>query len=426
MRSLLLYLPMPAWRRAAAVVLLASIAGVAGAEDSSPLSLAEAVRLAETQAPSLDARQAAVAAATDAIGPAGELPDPELVAGIDNLPVSTDAAFSVSRDFMTMRKIGVMQTFIRRDTRDSRSRRAQAVAEGERARLVNARLDVREAAARAWIARWTAERRLTLLASLRARADAQVDAARAALTSGRGSAAEGIAAQSARALLEDRISQAQRDVDGARAEFARWLPGQAGRALGEAPAWGDLGRDPDAILQHVGVHREMLTYDAAENVAQAELALARAQKRPDWTVEFDVAHRSPPFSNMVSLQVRIPLPLFAARRQDPLVASKLAAAEQVAAERQDALRMHEADLRKTLATWQRALERAQRYERTILPLADARADASLAAYRGGGGDLQGALAALDDAVEQRIAYTGLLSELGQAWAELHFAFLQEP
>ena len=50
---------------------------------------------------------------------------------------------------------------------------------------------------------------------------------------------------------------------------------------------------------------------------------------------------------------------------------------------------------------------------------------ALAAYRGGRGDLQATLSAFDNAIEQRVAYTGLLNDLGQAWAALHFAYPEE-
>src|SRR5262249_51945395 len=142
-------------------------------------------------------------------------------------------------------------------------------------------------------------------------------------------------------------------------------------------------------------------------------------------VEFDFAQRGPQYSNMVSLEVRVPLPLFASRRQDPQIASKLAAAQQVEAERADALRMHTADLRKLIATWRSAVERSRRYERELLPLADDRAEAALAAYRGGRGELQPTLSAFDNAVDQRVAYTELLNTLGQSWASLHYAFPRE-
>lgn len=408
------------------VLALSIVPPVSAADvDSRPLSLTEAVHLAEAQAPAITARQAAAESAQRAIDPAGALPDPQLVAGIDNLPVTGSDAFSINSDFMTMRKVGVMQEFPRREKRRLRTERAQATAAREQALLMSEQLSVQESVARAWIALATAERRLQLLHELEPRAQAQVSAANASLSAGRTSAADGIAAKSSQAMLGDRISQAKREVEDARAEFARWLPDEAARPLGEAPDWSQLGADPDAIVANAGHHRELLAYDAAEQVATTEIALARADKRPDWSVELDYAKRGPGNSSMISLEFRIGLPIFPTHRQDPMIASKQAALAQLEAEREDARRMHTAALRKTVATWRSAYDRVQRYERELLPLATDRADAALAAYRGGRGDLQASLTAFDQAIDERIAYTELEDALGQSWAALHFAFPKE-
>jgi outer membrane protein TolC len=409
------------------LVVTLTIAPVAFAVDvdTRPLSLDEAVRLAEDDSPAINARKSAVESAEDAVAPAGALPDPQLVAGIDNLPVTTGDAFNVTRDFMTMRKVGVVQDFPQRDKRRSRTERAQAVAERERALLTTERLSVRESVARAWIARASAEHRLQLLQALQPRAEVQVAAATAALSGGRGSAADGIAAKSAQASLADRISQVEREVEEARAEFARWVPEAADRPLGDAADWSNLGIDPDSLLTHIGHHRELLAYDAAEQAANADVAMARAEKRPDWSVELDYAQRGPQYSNMITLEFRVGLPIFPTHRQDATIASKQAAVTQLEAEREDARRMHTADLKKTLAAWRSAGERVRRYEKDLLPLADDRAEAALAAYRGGRSDLQASLTALDEAIEARVAYTELQNTYGQAWATLHFAFPEE-
>src|SRR5262245_38205739 len=70
-----------------------------------PLTLAEALRLAETRAPAASALDAASRASLELAVAAGQLPDPVLRAGIDNLPVNGPDAFSLDRDFMTMRRI---------------------------------------------------------------------------------------------------------------------------------------------------------------------------------------------------------------------------------------------------------------------------------------------------------------------------------
>jgi len=405
-----------------ALTLLPSVAAHAG---EASLSLLEAVKQAETQAPNIDARQAALTSAERAVTPAGQLPDPQLIVGIDNLPVTTNDAFHLNRDFMTMRKVGVMQTFTRGEKRELRTQRAEAMAAREGALLTTERLTTREAVARAWVMRAAAERRVDLLRSLRPRVEAQIVAATAAVTAGRGSAADGIAARAERAMLEDRIGEAERAVEETRADFARWLPDDGDKPLGDAPDFRSLGADPDTLIRNVAHHRELLAYDAAEKAATTEVALARAEKRPDWSLEFAYAQRGPQFSNMVSIEARIDLPLFGSKRQDPNIASKQALIDQIADEREAARRMHTAELQKTLATWRSAVERVHRYEKELLPLADDRADAALAAYRGGRGDLQASLTSLDDAIERRLAYTDLMSTLGQSWAALYFAFPKE-
>ena len=395
------------------------------ADTGAPLALIEAVRLADAQSPAIAARRAAMDSATDAITPAGALPDPQLIAGVDNLPVSGDDAFSLTRDFMTMRKIGVMQEVTGGEKRRLRTARAQAAAAREAALLTSEQLSVRESVARAWIACATAEQKVRLLHELEPRAQAEVAAAAAALSAGRGSAADGIAAKTAQAMLADRISQAEREAEDARTEFVRWLPEVGERPLGDAPDWTVLGMDPDSLAAKVTHHRELLAYDAAEQMANSEVALARAEKHPDWSVEFDYAQRGPRYSNMISLEFRVGLPLFAGSRQDPAIASKQAAVAQIEAEREDARRMHTAELRKTVAAWRSARERVARYESELVPLADARAETTLASFRGGRSDLQASLAAFDQVIETRIALAELRGSLGQAWAALHFAFPQE-
>jgi len=406
-------------------LLAAPAANAAADANRKPLSLTEAVKLADTQSPAITARQAAAESAENAIEPAGALPDPQLVAGVDNLPVTTGDAFSVTRDFMTMRKIGVMQDFPRREKRQLRAERAQAAAAREQALLISEQLSVRENVARAWIVRATAEHRLRLLRELEPRAEVQIAAATAALGAGHASVADALAAKSAQAMLADRISQAERDLEDSQAEFARWLPDDAERPLGDAPDWSALDVDPDSLVAGATRHRELLAYDAAEHIATTEVSLARAEKRPDWSVELDYAQRGPAYSKMISLEFRIALPIFAAHRQDATIASKQAALAQIEAEREDARRMHTALLRKAVASWRSARDRVQRYEHVLLPLASDRADATLAAYRGGRGDLQASLKAFDQAIDARIAYTELQDALGQSWATLHFAFPME-
>src|SRR5690349_8890167 len=88
--------------------LAALLASLAHAADT-PLTLAEAQRLALGRSQLVVAQDAAVAAAKESAVAAGQLKDPVLRLGLDNFPVSGPDAGSFTKDSMTMARIGVMQ-----------------------------------------------------------------------------------------------------------------------------------------------------------------------------------------------------------------------------------------------------------------------------------------------------------------------------
>jgi cobalt-zinc-cadmium efflux system outer membrane protein len=290
---------------------------------SPALTLEEAVALAVDDAPSLAARRAGRRAAEARVAPSEALPDPELMFGLDNLPITgTDAG---RFDEMTMRRVGVMQAFPRKAKRAARGALARAVVERRRSELASERSSVRERAALAWIDASLATAKLERLQDLGPILDAQVAAADAAIAAGRGMVADAISARSVRAALRQRAFDAEADAARARARLARWLPHDWDRALAPPPDTAVQRRTEADVLGAVTRHRELAAYDARVREASAELELVRQDKRPDWSLELSYGDRDPAFSDMVSVGVRIDLPIFAARRQDPLIAAKRAA-----------------------------------------------------------------------------------------------------
>jgi outer membrane protein TolC len=100
--------------------------------------------------PSLQARQEQASAARSAVIPAGELPDPRLNLGVQNLPIEGTDRWSMNRDFMTM-QVGLSQEVPNRDKRKARET-AQATVERADAEALFERLKVRAATAQAWVA----------------------------------------------------------------------------------------------------------------------------------------------------------------------------------------------------------------------------------------------------------------------------------
>lgn len=406
------------WNRFLLSFLLVSPWSV-GAQDT-PLSLDAAVALALATAPALTAQSANVEEARALAVSAGRLPDPELIVGIDNVPVTGPDAYSTTRDFMTMRKVGVMQAFPRAAKRRLQRERADAQADVADAQLVESRLDVAREVAQAWFERATAEASLTELRKLVSEVELQAVAARASLAAGRSSTGEALAADTAVALLTNRIFRMQIQARRAAFELARWIDVDPSRPLASMPSLDELPTPPSALLAAVHEHGALLPFESQIEAARLEVDLAKAERRPDWSAELAFAKRGPDFSDMVSLQFRIGLPLFTKYRQDPMISAKHGQLRQLEAEREAEVRMHTAELREMLDQWELLGQQLKQYEQELLPLSRERSRAALASYRTGRGELRLALDAYQQEIEFVIEHAQLQNERGRAWAYLRY------
>jgi outer membrane protein TolC len=384
-----------------------------------PLGFAEAVRLAVERAPDLQARRYRTGAAAEELGRAGALPDPRLMAGIDSLPVGGSGALDMDGDAMTMRKIGLSQDFPSGAERDARRLVAGANLAAARAEAVATGLMVRRAASQAWIGLWAAERERDMLQALQEQTGLAVQQATARLSGGGGSATDVMAAQSAVLDLTNSISAAETRVAEARASLARWL-GEVPAAIGaEPPAFARAPVTLDAVLARIEAVGELLAWEARESAAAAQLALARAEKRPDWSVSGGYAQRGGGASDVVWLEASVDLPVFTRNRQDRGIAARRAELEAVQAEREAARRAAAERVRALFANWAGLGEQVLRFEEQLLPLAADRSRTALAAYAGGA-PLQAWIDARRDELAARVAYSRTLAQWGQAWAELAY------
>ena len=397
---------------------LASL-GIA-AHATPPLSLAEALRLATADAPQLSAQMSAVRAAQQGSLGATEQADPKLIVGIENLPLDGNDKFNLTRDFMTMRKIGFMQEFVRGDKLTLRGDRASADVQREGALLVVAQLNLKRDVALAWIERYFAERQIESLQELMRESELQIAIAEAALAGGKGQATDPFTARLAVAQLADRMTDAERMIARAQINLARWIGSAAKQPLDRAPSFDQFAHNHRELTSNLESHPHLAMYAPQQAMALSELKLAEAAKQPDWSLEVAYAQRGPAFSNMLSIGVKIDLPIFQSRRQDPAIAAKAAALEQIRAQTEDARRVHAAEIDNFIADWNAAKARVQRFARDLLPLARERSEVALAAYRGGRGDLVPVLDARRAEVEVRMNRLQAEADMARAWANLNF------
>jgi outer membrane protein TolC len=414
-----------ACRRAAPAV-LAIAAGLAvtlttpALAVDAPLTLPEARRLAVARSHQIVAQDHAAVAAREMGAAAGQLPDPVLQFGVDNLPVDGADRFSLTRDFMTMRKIGVMQEFTRAEKRDARAERFEREAEKVSAERTVAIASIQRDATLAWLDRYYAERQAAVLAEQRDQARAEIEAAEGAYRGGRGNLADVLAARAALGGLDDRASEIGRRIRNAKTALTRWVGTAADAPLGARPAIETIRLDPALSDDELAHHPQIAVLLKEEEMAVAESRVARAGKSADWSVEVSYSQRGPAYSNMISLTVSVPLQWDQAHRQDRELAAKLALVEQVRAQREDALRAHVAEVRAMIAEWENDGERVARYQRELLPLAAERTQATLAAYRGGKSGITDVLVARRNEIDVRLQALQLEMDAARLWAQLDF------
>jgi len=151
------------YRSFAGVVFVAAF-GLPGA--ATGLAFDDALNLAQQQAPSLRAEALRLQAASSEAVAAGELPDPKLLLGLQNVPIEGAERWSLDEDGMTMRMVGLMQEVPNRDKRKARSDVAQASVQSAGASREVETLRVRLATAQAWIATHAVERKIRLFDQL--------------------------------------------------------------------------------------------------------------------------------------------------------------------------------------------------------------------------------------------------------------------
>jgi len=191
-------------RCAICIVALATLI-VQSARAAEPLTLDAAIERALADAPQIEAAQASLESAQSMEIGASRLPDPEVVLGVDNLPVTGADSFSLTRDFMTMSKVGLMQSVPAGAKRRYRTALAARETDVAQAELRAARFETASAAAEAWIAASTVEQTLRRLRTLREDLGVQTKVSRAALSSGRGGAGDALAGEFALARLDDEV-----------------------------------------------------------------------------------------------------------------------------------------------------------------------------------------------------------------------------
>ncbi|RQT90658.1 TolC family protein [Burkholderia cepacia] len=394
------------------------VAGAAHAQQP-PFTLDAALQSATDHSASMQAAQASVRASSEAAVKAGQLPDPMLKAGIDNLPVNGGQRFTVGQDFMTMRRIGIEQEWVSGDKRRLRSALANEQVGRERAGYLAQLASVRQQTATAWLNAVYAKQALALQQALLDHMNHELDATKASYRGAKASAADVVQARAMLAQTQDQWLKARQVYQTALIALSRWTAVPASDVTGTPPA-------PESFVSSLPPDELRVSQPAlitaADDiaVAEADTAVANSERRPNWTWEVAYQQRGGAYSNMVSVGVTIPLPLNRRNRQNRDVAEKAELATKARLTYEDTLRQVQADIRTQSETLASGRERIANLSTSLLPAADQRVQLADAAYRAGTGSLADTFAARRAQLDAQLQVLDLRRDVSQTWAQLEY------
>lgn len=371
-------------------------AGSLLAAQSVPLTLPQAERLAIASAPELQRLQDERKSLEQQAIANGQLPDPKLMAGTINVPTNT---FSFNQDDMTMIQVGLEQSFPPGKTLAIKSKQTRALATVEKrkiqAEVVTLLKNVRET----WLDLYYFRQAARIVRENRALLTYLLKTTKSQYSVGKDNLSNVLQIQLERSRLNDQSDQIQQKIDTLRAALARFIgQNQANRPLANTlPHW---SKPPSLDFMQTQLQQHpLLKVDAATvKAARDEVALAREQFKPGFTVDLDYGIRqgntmmgtsgiSTSRSDMVTAQVSMDLPFFTKNRQSRRLKASSYQLEAAELERQVQYRDLLKTLREQYAMWTRLSQRKNLYAERLIPEARQNAKAALLAYKSATADL---------------------------------------
>ena len=353
---------------ALAFVLAAStVPASAQTADSSPLTLAEALRLAEIASPAVRAREAQLAAAEGSRREAASLlfNNPEL--SVERTRRSAATPDGNAREW----GLGIAQPIEIGGQQARRREAASASLEALRAEIEDARRQARAEASLRFHAVLAAQRRVRL-----EQRSVELFDGTAQAVAKRRSAGEDTRLDANVALIEaerarNALAVSQEHLQDAKAELATAIqlpPSAVPEVTGDlgVPTGAPLPYDLDQLLASAQALPRQRALAAREDAARARVGVERASRYPDVTVGLNVGREGPADGRerVTTLTLSVPLPLF--KRNDAAIGQAMSDATQAEIERAAATRDGQAQVRRLWTRLDSQRERVARLQRAMV------------------------------------------------------------
>ena len=396
-------------------------ASTAMAIDATPLTLAEAERLALEQEPGELALTSRASAFGERAVAAAQLPDPKLRLGLANYPIESGG---FSTEGMTQAQLGLRQSFPAGRSLAIRSQRMLSMADEMTEQAQARRRDVRLATRQAWLEAYYWQSAAEIVADSRPFFADLVTVTRSLYSVGRRDQQDLLRAELELARLDDRLMDINRERSLASAALSQWVGAAASAPLAQAlPDWEEVP-GADELRERLPAHPLLRAAQARVATGGAGVDLARERYKPGWDLDVGYGYREGELpdgdsrSDFVSVAVTFDLPLFRRNRQDRMVAAAVSDRAAAEASRDELLRRLDGQVQAEHARWLELNRRIALYEAQIIDQAAAQAQAALTAYQSDAGDFADVMRGFIDDLDTRLAYVRLGTERAQSYAAL--------
>lgn len=345
-----------------------TFASAQSATNVAPLTLAEAMRLAETAHPTVGSREAQIYAIEGERREAAAafFNNPEL--GLERARRSGGSPEARANEW----GIGISQPI---EIAGQQARRREAVTSSSdalRAEIEDARRQARAAAALRFYAVLAAKRRVEVEQRSVELFDSTAQAVARRRTAGEDTRLDANVALIEAERARNSLALSREQLLDARAKLATALqlsPAVMPEVTGELDV--PVGDTPPytvdrllALSASLPLQRGLLSREAA---ARARVDLERASRYPDVTLGLSVGREGPGFARerITTLSVSVPLPLF--KRNDAAIGRALTDATQAEIERTSTMRDSQAQVRRLWGLLESQRQRVQRLQRAMIP-----------------------------------------------------------
>ena len=365
--------------------------------------------VAVANAPALVRLRGEAAAARERVGPAGALPNPMVMAGVQNKMVDLR-----DDEMMTMYMVGASQTLTRGSKRESRRTAAELDAQAIDNQLASVRAEIERDALLAWYDLAAADSELRATDEVRELIEAVIAAARVRYEVGGALQADVIRAQLQLSTLDHEILRLK---SARRTALARLLPllglpldtDVPPLALPENTA--DLAIDATATPP--ADHPALVAAQSEVARAEEDIRLARLDLKPDIDIEAQYGYRRTQ-TDMFSVVARVELPFRRDQTIEPRVREAILRRD-AAITRVEELRLGLTQaLAEAVAAHREATEQMNLHEQVLVPQAKLAFESTLAAYQSGRAPFDAILTTETDYLRLRLQYFDFLTRHAQA------------